>query len=196
MNINTDIFKIESNNVLPSRGKLLISEPFLRDDMFGRSVILLIDYTSDGSMGLIMNKQAPILLNEVFKEFKYLEDIPVYNGGPLSTDTLFYLHTIPNIEGSLPVRKGLYMNGDFDVIKKYILQGNPIKGCIRFFLGYSGWGFEQLNDEIRQNTWIIGKSDIAGIMSEKIDGMWKKSLEMLGSKYETWSRFPQIPSLN
>lgn len=196
MNIHTDIFKIESNKVLPSRGKLLISEPFLRDDIFGRAVILLIDHTSDGTMGLILNKPIPISLNEIFKEFKYLEDIPLYNGGPLSTDTLFFLHTIPNVENALPVRKGLYMNGNFDIIKKYIIQGNPVNGYIRFFLGYSGWEFEQLNHEIKQNTWIIGKSDINNIMNEKVDLIWKKSLEMVGSKYGTWSRFPQIPFLN
>jgi Putative transcriptional regulator len=164
--------------------------------MFGRSVVLLIDHTSTGSMGLIMNKQSPILLNEIFKEFKHLDDIPLHSGGPLSTDTLFFLHTIPHIEGALSVRKGLYMNGDFDSIKRYIMEGNPINGYIRFFLGYSGWDFEQLKDEIRQNTWIVGKSDIPNIMNEKIERMWKKSLEMQGSKYGTWSRFPQIPSLN
>ena len=45
MNINSDIFKIQSNNVMPSRGKILISEPFLNDVTFGRSVVLLVDHT-------------------------------------------------------------------------------------------------------------------------------------------------------
>ena len=72
-NINADIFKIQSNNVLPSRGKILISEPFLCDATFGRSVVLLVDHTSEGSMGLIMNKQLPLLVNDVVKEFKYLK---------------------------------------------------------------------------------------------------------------------------
>lgn len=52
MNINTDIFKIQSNNVMPSRGKILISEPFLHDVTFGRSVVLLVDHTEEGSMEL------------------------------------------------------------------------------------------------------------------------------------------------
>ncbi len=81
MNINSDIFKIESNNVLPSRGKILISEPFLRDTTFGRSVILLIDHTEEGSMGLIINKRLPLFTNDIIKEFQYLDDIPLYKGG-------------------------------------------------------------------------------------------------------------------
>ena len=122
MNIDSDIFKIQSNNVLPSRGKILISEPFLRDATFGRSVVLLIDHTEEGSMGLIINKQLPIFVNDIIKEFKYIENIPLYKGGPIATDTLFYLHTLADIPGAIPISKGLYLNGDFDEIKKYILQ--------------------------------------------------------------------------
>ena len=68
MNIDSDIFKIQSNNVLPSRGKILISEPFLRDATFGRSVILLVDHTDEGSMGLVINKQLPLFLNDIIME--------------------------------------------------------------------------------------------------------------------------------
>ena len=133
MNIDSDIFKIQSNNVLPSRGKILISEPFLRDATFGRSVVLLIDHTEEGSMGLIINKQLPIFVNDIIKEFKYIENIPLYKGGPIATDTLFYLHTLADIPGAIPISKGLYLNGDFDEIKKYILQGNKVDRYIRFF---------------------------------------------------------------
>ena len=183
MNINTDIFKIQSNNVMPSRGKILISEPFLHDVTFGRSVVLLVDHTEEGSMGLIINKPLPLMLNDIIKEFKYIEDIPLHKGGPIGTDTLFYLHTLHEIPGTLP-------------INKYILQGNPIKGKIRFFLGYSGWECEQLIQEIKENTWIISKEENTYLMNEDIKGMWKEALGKLGSKYETWSRFPQVPSLN
>ena len=67
---------------------------------------------------------------------------------------------------------------------------------IRFFLGYSGWECEQLIQEIKENTWIISKEENTYLMNEDIKGMWKEALGKLGSKYETWSRFPQVPSLN
>lgn len=181
---------------MPSRGKILISEPFLHDETFGRSVVLLVDHTDEGSMGLIMNKKLSLMLNEVIKEFKYAEDIPLHKGGPLGTDTLFYLHTLREIPGALPISNGLYLNGDFDAIKKYILQGNPIDGKIRFFLGYSGWENKQLNQEIKENTWMISKEENTYLMSKETKNMWKAALGKLGGKYETWSRFPLIPSLN
>ena len=196
MNIDSDIFKIQSNNVLPSRGRILISEPFLRDATFGRSVILLVDHTDEGSMGLVINKQLPLFLNEIIMEFKYLDEIPLYKGGPIATDTLFYLHTLSDIPGSISISKGLYLNGDFDALKKHILQGNEINGKVRVFLGYSGWECEQLIQEIKENTWIIAKEDPSYLLDGEVKDMWKNALGKLGSKYETWSRFPQVPSLN
>lgn len=168
MNIDSDIFKIQSNNVLPSRGRILISEPFLRDATFGRSVILLVDHTDEGSMGLVINKQLPLFLNDIIMEFKYLDEIPLYKGGPIATDTLFYLHTLSDIPGSISISKGLYLNGDFDEIKKYILQGNKISECIRFFLGYSGWDSEQLSNEIRENTWLVSEEEKSYLMKNNI----------------------------
>ena len=109
MNIDLNIFKIQSNNVLPSRGKILISEPFLRDVTFGRSVILLVDHTEEGSMGLVINKLLPLLLNEIIMEFKYLNEIPLYKGGPVATDTLFYLHTLTDIPGSISLLSILFI---------------------------------------------------------------------------------------
>lgn len=193
---HAELFKIKSNNVLPSRGKILISEPFLRDTTFGRSVILLIDHTNEGSMGLVLNKKIPMLLNDVIKEFDYVEDIPIYKGGPIGTDTLFYLHTLPFISGAISISKGLYMNGDFPAIKRYISEGNPTNGIIKFFLGYSGWEVEQLTHEIEEDTWLISKEEPLKLMTDNAENMWKKYLKNLGGKYKTWSRFPQIPTLN
>lgn len=197
MDTNADIFKIETNHVVPSRGKVLISEPFLYDEMFGRSVILLVDHSTDGTMGLVLNKPLPLSLNDVLKEFKDINNIPIYKGGPLSTDTLFYLHTLKDVEDSLQIGKGVYLNGDFDAIRRYILQGNDIDGKIRFFLGYSGWEHDQLCQEIEENTWLIGSTGISSLLDEKGSAeLWKNVLGQLGGKYEIWSRFPQIPTLN
>jgi putative transcriptional regulator len=64
-------------------------------------------------------------------------------------------------------------------------------------LGYSGWEYEQLGREIEENTWLVGKENISSLMNEAASGtLWKKALCKLGAKYEIWSRFPQIPTLN
>ena len=194
--MDKDIFKIQSNDIQPSRGKVLISEPFLCDDMFGRSVVLLVDHTSEGSMGLVMNKQLPVCINEVINEFKYLDDIPLYKGGPIGSDTLFYLHKYTDIPGALKVSKELFLNGDFTEIKKRVFQEKNVQSMIRFFIGYSGWEESQLTQEIEENTWIIGKGEPNNLFATSGDSMWKETLSKQGSKYETWSRFPLIPIMN
>ena len=124
------------------------------------------DHTQDGTMGLVMNKPLPLFLNDLLSEINCQEDIPIYKGGPMSTDTLFYLHTLENITDSLPIANGLYLNGDFTAIKQFITEGNSIKGRIRFFLGYSGWEPGQLKKEIEENTWLVDKADIPSLMDD------------------------------
>ena len=193
---NADIFKIQSNDIVPSQGKILISEPFLCDAMFGRSVVLLIDHSDDGSMGLVLNKRHPLLLNELIQELKYLDDIPLYRGGPVAEDTLFFLHNIQEIPDSLQVDRNLYLNGDFTYIKRHILQNHDAINNIRFFVGYSGWQEQQLKQEIEENTWIVGKEDYSKLLEMEADSMWQNVLSMQGDKYYTWSRFPQVPMMN
>lgn len=193
---DTDIYKIKSNGELPAQGKILISEPFMVDKIFSRSVVLLIDHTSQGSMGLILNKQLPVSLNQVIKEFTYLEDIPLFLGGPMGKDTLFFLHTLEEIPDSYPLGRGLFLNGNYTAIKKYILQGNEYYGKIRFFVGYSGWENRQLTNEISQDDWLVGTEDPDFLLTASAKDLWKDSLSKLGSKYEAWSHFPRFPILN
>merc|ERR1712065_46093 len=91
---------------------ILISEPFLLDYYFKRSVVLLCDHSDEGSFGVIMNKPLSVKLNEVVKDFPDFA-APIYLGGPVQNDSLFFLHTIGDkIEGSVEVINGLFWGGD------------------------------------------------------------------------------------
>ena len=198
MKAQADIFRIETNHVVPARGRLLMAEPFMCDCMFGRAVIFMTEHGETGSMGFVLNKPFPLGLADVLPGFDALPPIPLYRGGPVCTDTLFFLHTLHELPGATPVCEGLWMNGDFDAIKRHIVEGYPVEGHLRFFLGYAGWDSGQLNDELMRNTWIIGSASIARIMA--IDGMdedlWKVEMANLGGKYGLWARFPQMPLFN
>ena len=87
-----DIFKIEHNNLPPEKGKILISEPFLNDLYFQRSVVLLIEHNENGSMGFVLNKKTDLWLNDLLDGLDHLPRIPVYLGGPVSFDRLFFIH--------------------------------------------------------------------------------------------------------
>ncbi len=188
------LYKIKSNRQPLHIGMLLLSEPYMRDSYFLRSVILMISHNKEGSMGIVLNKRLSMRLNDIIPEFKHLDDIPLYNGGPAGIDSLFYVHSVREIRNSLRLGKNLFLNGDFEDLKSYILKGHPIEGNIRFFRGYAGWTAEQLEEEFKTNSWIISMPHEEPFFYES--EMWKKSMKALGGKYAIWADFPLIPIFN
>lgn len=196
--MDMSIFQIESNKMKPQAGSILISAPFLRDYHFARSVVLLVEHNEEGSMGIVLNKKFnyQINLDELVPELEFKPKIPVYKGGPVSRDILFYLHTLHDLEGAVSLGNGLYLNGNFDQLKQYILDGNPVEGVIRFFTGYAGWDAGQLEKEIEENNWLVATTEDHDLLNPYLNDYWKLSLYKMGGKYAIWSRYPQFPTLN
>ena len=192
------IFQIESNKIHPRKGDLLISAPFLKDYYFARSVILMIENNDEGSMGIVLNKSFSnfMTLNEVIPELASLPPIPLYKGGPVERKTLFYLHSFSELKDALPLGNGLYVNGDFEQMKRYLLCGGATQGYIRFFMGYTGWQKGQLKQEIETNTWIINKDSRLDLLNMNLRDLWKESLCDMGGKYAVWSHYPKYPIMN
>ena len=192
------LFQVESNKEFPRQGSLLIAAPFLRDYQFSRTVILMVEHNDEGSMGIVLNKNFSNLmtLNEVVPELASLPPIPLYKGGPIGRDTLFYLHTLSYLKDALPVGNGLYLNGDFDQMQQYILSGAPTHGVVRFFMGYAGWQKGQLKQEIEQNTWIVNNDSEVDLLNMYLRDLWRETLCDMGGKYAVWSRYPKYPIMN
>ncbi|MDR1407399.1 MAG: YqgE/AlgH family protein [Tannerella sp.] len=197
MGQHKNIFEVKHNDLRPQKGRILISEPFLHDIYFQRSVVLLVEHNARGSMGFVLNKRIDLIVNDFFPELKNLPDIPVYLGGPVSASHLFFLHVLGRkIPHGVQIDENLYFDGNFDALKKYILDRNPVEGYIKFFLGYSGWTENQLNGEIIGNSWLVSTSTSVEIMQAGDDAFWKKSVRSLGSPYDTWTNYPKYPDMN
>lgn len=196
--MDMNIFQIESNKVIPQQGSLLISTPYLRDFYFARAVVLMIEHNDEGSMGLVLNKNFSHLmtLNEVVPALAALPPIPLYKGGPVGKETLFYLHTLSYLKDSLPLGNGLYLNGDFDQMQQYLLSGAPTQGVVRFFMGYAGWQKGQLKQEMEDNTWVVSNAPRVDLLNMYLRDLWRESLSDLGGKYAVWSRYPKYPIMN
>ena len=129
-----DIFKIKHNDLRPEKGKILISEPFLQDAYFQRSVVLLVEHDHNGSMGFVVNKPTGLIVNDFFPELKKFPILPIYLGGPVSSNRLFFIHSLgPVIPDSVKIEENLYFDGDFEALKRYMLSGNPFNERIKFF---------------------------------------------------------------
>lgn len=179
------------------KGKLLLAEPsLLQDNVFGRSVILVAEYNSDGAVGFILNKPIDYFITDLVPDIK--KPFPVYNGGPVEQDNLYFVHNKPDIiPYSTEISDGVFWGGDFEVVKKQINLGNLSLRDIRFFLGYSGWAAAQLESEMKTNSWVVIQNAYKNTILEnaQID-FWKEQLEALGEKYVIWSNAPENPELN
>lgn len=197
MHTDTDLFKIETNHVTPTRGSLLIAEPFLQDASFARTVILLIEHAEGGSMGLVLNRPSPMNTHDVTNALMGAKEFPIYLGGPVGSDLLFCLHTFSEMPGAVQITDELWLNGDLECMPDYLNQEGVYDWDARFFVGYSGWEAGQLEQEIANDSWLVGQSDWFDVMrTSRTQGLWKRSMNRLGGKYALWARFPQNPMLN
>ena len=134
-----------------------------------------------------------------YRQSEFSKKIPLYLGGPVHQEKLFFIHSFENviIPNSIEIKEGLFFDGDFDTIKSLLLN-NPsiINKQIKFFLGYAGWSKGQLNEEIAQNSWLIGQTDNRQIFKSSGDELWKEAVKSVGGPYEKWLHFPKAPYLN
>jgi putative transcriptional regulator len=178
----------------PKAGDLLIAEPFMKDSNFKRSVVLLCDHNEDGSFGLVLNRKLDLKVNDVMPEFPG-ENVDLYYGGPVGTDTLHFIHSYGDlIEGSVHLKSNIYWSGNFEQIK-LLFETNSIDPVrFRFFIGYSGWGEQQLASEMKTNSWMVASNfDNIFVAHEKL---WQLVLKSMGSTYQFVSTFPEDPQLN
>lgn len=196
MNLNSDIFRIKTNDIEPEKGRILIAEPFLPGSYFNRSIILLASYGEKGAVGFILNKPVDFPIQDLFEDLPDF-DGEVYLGGPVSTDSVYFIHSLGDkIPGSIHIKDNMYWGGDFDILKQQIRMGIVTSSQIRFFVGYSGWAPGQLEEEIQENSWLVSEMKQSEVMSNSEHELWEEAVKAVGGKYSLWINYPENPSLN
>ncbi len=183
-------------NPSPEHGQLLISEPFMLDPNFKRSVVLLCENHKEGAVGFIINKPIETTLQDVLPDFDSFNS-QLYYGGPVEPDTLHFIHKLGNrIDDSIEIMKGVFWGGNFETLRLLIDTKQVKASDFRFFLGYSGWSTDQLKDEMSEDSWFIveGKKDY--IFNKTPKDLWKTILQDMGGDYKQMVNYPEHPSLN
>ena len=120
-----------------------------------------------------------------------------YYGGPVQPETLHFIHRCPElINGGADLGDGIYWGGSFEEVLIRINKNEIDAKDIRFFLGYSGWDFEQLQDEIKEDTWITSSVEQQLIFTNEHKNIWSDALKSLGGTYAQMINFPIDPQLN
>ncbi|AHM58336.1 hypothetical protein D770_00300 [Flammeovirgaceae bacterium 311] len=190
-------FNYNNKEVKVERGDLLISEPFLPDPNFSRTVVLMCEHGEAGSFGFVLNKPSLIKGSDVLEDAE-LFDATLYVGGPVQQDTLHFIHRRSDlIEGGEQISNGIQWGGNFEQLMEHVKSGGLDFDDFKFFIGYSGWEEGQLDEELQQNTWIVYKGATPeDIFDTDPDVLWKEILQKMGGKYKVISNYPTDPRLN
>jgi putative transcriptional regulator len=193
---NLDFFKIQHNSNLPTKGKVLLAEPFLQDSYFKRSVVLLTEHNNEGTLGFVLNNPINFGIDEILKDFPAINSL-VSIGGPVRTDTIHYIHTLGHIiPDSEEIMEQVYWGGNLDAIRAGIEDGWVKEYQIRFFVGYSSWHPGQLAREIEENSWLVTSIDRLDVMHGNDIRLWENILKNEDERYQMWTRYPEDPAWN
>tara|TARA_X000000950_G_scaffold60080_1_gene72950 strand:- start:50 stop:595 length:546 start_codon:yes stop_codon:yes gene_type:complete len=179
------------------QGKILIAAPSVFGDQnFHRSIVIIADNKDSGLLGFIVNKPLHYPINEVMPEIK--PEFPLYCGGPVEQDNLFVIHKAGHlIPNSIKIDEELYWGGDFEKIVALVNDSILTTNDLRFFLGYSGWSNDQLEQEIASNAWVVNENTFTdSFFNLKTETLWKDQMLALGGKYVIWSNTPENPFHN
>ena len=159
---------------------LLIAMPQLRDDNFQESVILLVDHSEDGAMGLIVNQQIlhPTLLDvaqaQSIRLDPSLTSQAIYQGGPIETGRGFLLHDNPDLSDSIQLMEGLFLALTADPLKE--LLEHPGKTRFKFIIGYSGWAAGQLDEELSEGLWLPTECTPDRVLTSGGSDFWENTI--------------------
>ncbi|MEY3679094.1 MAG: hypothetical protein RI924_1235 [Bacteroidota bacterium] len=179
------------------QGSLLISEPFMPDPNFKRSVVLMTEHREEGSVGYILNQKSNLFLKDLIQDC-WQSELPIYIGGPVAGDTLHFIHrAYDRLQSGTQIFEDVYWGGNFESLKLLINHDQIHADELKFFVGYSGWEPDQLGEELQQKSWILTNQYPQTIAFEsQVDELWKEVVLTLGPKFAHLANFPENPMWN
>ncbi|MBI4183424.1 MAG: YqgE/AlgH family protein [Proteobacteria bacterium] len=166
-------------------GKLLLAMPQMQDPRFVKTVIYMCAHTSDGAMGLVVNRPVtnlsfPDLLEQLdIKEPSGKREIRIHFGGPVESSRGFVLHSADYVQpGTMVVNNDVALTATVEILREIARGGGP-RDCL-LVLGYAGWGPGQLDSEIQANAWLHVDADRDLVFGQDIDDKWEKAMRKLG----------------
>jgi putative transcriptional regulator len=174
----------------PNSGQLLVSEPFLADPNFRKTVVLLCEHEAQGSVGFIINRLLDVDTDEIIPGLLNV-NFPIYYGGPVEQNTLHFIHKAGLlIDESFPVGDDIFWGGNIDQINILLESGKATEQDFKFFIGYSGWGEGQLEAEIDQKAWWLTHLIKEEAFNENIEDIWPKTVRTMGKDFAYLANAP------
>jgi putative transcriptional regulator len=173
-------------------GQMLIAMPQMRDPRFARTVVYLCAHTSEGAMGLVINRlfnslTFPELLDQLsIASTPLCQDVRIHFGGPVESGRGFVLHSNDYLQDTtLAVDDDVGLTATIDVLKAIADGVGPARYLLA--LGYAGWSAGQLDTEIRDNAWLSVESDQELLFGDDMERKWERAIAKIGVDYNKLS---------
>jgi putative transcriptional regulator len=168
--------KYALNDLHISKGMFLIARPNLPDPNFAETVVLIIDYSENGAVGLIVNRSSDVRLKKVLPNVKgvRVRNKKIFFGGPVAVNQLFFLvYSERQPEESIQVMEKVYILQKPETIDQ-ILMKKDNKMRLRVYAGYAGWAIGQLEYEISRGDWNLMPADSESVFIKEPKDIWSE----------------------
>jgi putative transcriptional regulator len=176
------------------RGRLLVAAPALVDPNFRRSVVLMLEHSDEGALGLVLNRPTPLVSREALPEALAAvmpEEERIFQGGPVQPEAVIVLADFEDAEAAAGIAFGSV--GIVDP------AGEAARGgirAIRAFGGYAGWAGGQLEQEVAEEAWVDAEAVADDVFTDDHAGLWSRVLDRKGGSWRLIARMPEDPSVN
>jgi putative transcriptional regulator len=174
------------------KGQLLIAAPVLVDPNFRRSVVLIIEHSDAGALGVVLNRPTELPVADAVPELADLDGGYIFAGGPVQPQAVIALaeYSGPPPDGAVcgPIAP-IGVESDMDTLAEQVTR-------VRVYAGYSGWGEGQLDDELREEAWFVEPALPRDVFCADADRLWNQVLERMGGPYRLLARMPEDPAMN
>lgn len=160
----------------------LIATPQLHDENFSKTVVLMIEHSDQGSMGLVINRTAPLTFRDLGKSQSLKvaasrRDEALLHGGPVEPFRGFVLHDSLGVDERNELSPGLFLSVTSDALSPLLLDESV---HLRFLLGYAGWGPGQIELEMKQGSWLFTEADPAVVLHQEPEKIWEQVIKSMG----------------
>ena len=182
-----------------TKGRLLVATPMLTDPNFERTVVLMLEDSEDGAVGLVLNRPSPLDVSDPLPDWAGLSAQPpvVFVGGPVSRSSVIALarrtfgHEIAEdawtaVLGPIGV---LDLTADAALLEATV-------GDVRVFAGYAGWGEEQLRGEIAEGAWFVVDAEPGDATTDSPEDLWRTVLRRQRDPLRLFANYPRDVALN
>ncbi|MFN8109552.1 MAG: YqgE/AlgH family protein [Thermoleophilia bacterium] len=178
------------------RGRLLVASPALTDPNFVRTVLLMLEHSAEGALGLVLNRPTTLVAGQALPG-PLAEAVgaerPVFQGGPVQPEAVILLADFvdPAQAASLAVASVGVVDpgGDTGDLRDRVR-------AVRAYGGYAGWGAGQLEREIAEGAWMDVEATVADVFAEDVSDLWRAVVHRKGGAFRALAQMPDDPSVN